>query len=158
MSTEELALRAPTDDSASSTSWPIWAIAGHTAGARVFWLCSVGGLPGAEATPFGDPSAGGWEDELGHPRSAEELVAAWTSTWVIVERALTAWTPAMLDAPVGGQTPRLTRRSMLLRLMTHEAYHAGEIAVIQAIHGRAPIDLWPPGYHTIEAAAARGSG
>lgn len=155
MSAEELSLRAPSDDPASSTSWPIWAIAGHTAAARVYWLCSVIGLPGAKATPFSDPSAGGWEDELDRPRSAEELVTAWTTTWAVVERALSAWTPDVLDASVGEHGPHLTRRSVLLRLMTHEAYHVGEIAVVQAIHGRPPIDLWPPGYHTIEAAAAR---
>ena len=65
----------------------------------------------------------------------------------------------MLDDPVArgqGDTARhLTRRSVLLRLITHEAYHVGEIAVIQGIDGRTPIDLWPPNYHTIEAAQAR---
>src|SRR4029077_10761728 len=95
MSTEELALRAPSDDPTSSTSWPIWAIAGHTAGTRVYWLSDVLGVPGAEATPFHDIHDG-WEDDLRHPRSAEELVTAWTTTWAIIERALATWTPAML--------------------------------------------------------------
>ena len=159
MSSEELALRASSGDPTSSTGWPIWAIAGHTAGTRVFWLCTVMGVPGAEATPFPDSADAGWEDDLGHPRSAEELVMAWTTTWAIVERALDSWTPDMLDDPVArgqGDTARhLTRRSVLLRLITHEAYHVGEIAVIQGIDGRTPIDLWPPNYHTIEAAQAR---
>lgn len=155
MSTEELALRAPSDDSTSSASWPIWAIAGHAVGARVFWLSTVLGLPGADATPFGDASTGGWEDDLDQAHSAEELVTAWTTTWAIVERALGAWTPDMLDEPVGDHAPHFTRRSVLLRLITHEAYHVGEIAVIQAINGRPQIDLWPPGYHTTEAAASR---
>jgi len=158
MSTEELALRAPSDDATSSTSWPIWAIAGHTAGTRVYWLSDVLGVPGAEATPFHDMNEG-WEDDLTHPRSSEELVTAWTTTWAIIERALATWTPAMLDEPMAGSPdgsgPHLTRRSLLLRQMFHEAYHAGEIAVIQAIHGRPQIDLWPPGYHTVEATAAR---
>jgi hypothetical protein len=43
-------------------------------------------------------------------------------------------------------------------MMFHEAFHAGEIAVIQGIHGRPQIDLWPAGYHTVEAAAARKPG
>jgi uncharacterized damage-inducible protein DinB len=34
--------------------WPIWATLGHTAGARVYWLCGVFGEPGAETTPFLD--------------------------------------------------------------------------------------------------------
>lgn len=161
MSSEELALRAPSDDPASSTSWPIWAIAGHTAGVRVYWLCVVMGVSGAEATPFNDVARGGWEDDLDHPRSAEELTLAWTTTWEVVQRALAVWTPAMLDEPVavgqGEAASHFTRRSLLLRLVTHEAYHVGEIVVIQAIHGWPQIDLWPPRYHTLEAAAARES-
>ena len=159
MSTAELGLRVPSADPTSSTGWPIWAIAGHTAGTRVFWLCAVMGVPGAEATPFGALADAGWEDDLDHPRSAEELVTAWTTTWAIVERALDSWTPDMLDESVargqGDAAKHLTRRSVLLRLITHEGYHAGEIALIQSIHGRQPIDLWPPNYHTVEAAQAR---
>ena len=159
MSDDELALRAPASDPDSSTSWPIWAIAGHTAGTRVYWLCTVIGEPGAETTPFTDPSGMGWEDDLDHPRSAAELVMAWTTTWAIVEHLLAAWTPAMLDEPVargrGDSVLHFTRRSLLMRMITHEAYHAGEIAMIQGIHGRPQLDLWPPRFHTIEAARER---
>jgi hypothetical protein len=38
-------------------------------------------------------------------------------------------------------------------MLTHEGYHAGEIALIQALHGRPQLDLWPPGAHTIEGGA-----
>ena len=161
MSAEELALRAPSRAGAagepSSTSWPIWAIAGHTAGTRVYWLCEVMGVPGAEATPFQLGTDVGWEDDLDHPRTATELVAGWETTWAVVERALEMWTPADLDVQVatGDGARHLTRRSLVLRMITHEAYHAGEVALIQGIHGRTPIDLWPPGYHTVEATAAR---
>ncbi len=166
MTTEELALRATSGDETSgdetsSVSWPIWAIAGHTAATRVYWLSDVMGVSGAEATPFHDMGDLGWEDDLAHPRSADELVTAWTTTWEIVERALATWTPAMLDEPVAvgrdDAVRHLTRRSIFLRMMTHEGYHAGEIAVIQGIHGLPPIDLWPAGYHSVEAAAARRS-
>lgn len=161
LSAEDLALRAPAADATSSAGWPIWTIAGHTAAVRVYWLGVVLGVPGADETPFPDPDQGGWEDELDHPRTADELALAWETTWRIVERAIDAWTPAMLDEPVaagsGDGAPHFTRRSLLLRLITHEAYHVGEIAVIQAIHGRPQIDLWPPRYHTIEGAAARAS-
>ncbi len=161
MPADELSLRAPSKDPTSSTSWPIWAIAAHTAGVRVFWLCTVLGVPGAEETPFGDPAGNGWEDDLDHPRSANELLTAWTTTWAVVERAMDLWTPDTLDVLVatgsGDAVRHFTRRSLLLRLITHEAYHVGEIALIQGINGRPSIDLWPPGYHTVEAAAARGA-
>ncbi len=154
MSDEELALRAVSDESGSSTHWPIWAIAGHTAGTRVYWLCDVMGAPGAEATPFPNAATEGWEDHLDHPRGAGELVEAWTSTWRIVEWAIATWAIPMLDEVVtrsrDGGVERFTRRSLLLRLITHEAYHVGEIALIQGIHGRREIDLWPRGFHGIE--------
>ena len=159
MSADELSLRASSNDPSSSTSWPIWAIAAHTAGVRVFWLCTIRAGPGANETPFADPSEGGWEDDLDRPRSAAELVTAWTTTWAVVERALDLWTPDALDVSVAtgpdDAARHFTRRSLLLRLVTHEAYHVGEIALIQGIHGRRSIDLWPPNYHTVEAAAAR---
>jgi uncharacterized damage-inducible protein DinB len=159
MSAEELALAATPADSTSSTHWPIWAIAAHTAGTRVYWLCTVIGVPGVETTPFAEMGDEGWEDDLDHPRTADELVAAWTSTWGIIERALDTWIPADLDLtverPSGEKVVHLTRRSLLIRMMVHEAYHAGEIALIQGIHGRPELDLWPPGYHTVEAALAR---
>jgi uncharacterized damage-inducible protein DinB len=158
MTAEELGLRAAHGDASSSTHWPIWAIAGHTAGTRVYWLCDVLGEPGAETTPFTDAANTGWEDDLDHPRSAEELVSAWQTTWAIVERALATWTPPMLDEVVtrdrGDRVDRFTRRSLMLRLITHQGYHVGEIALIQGIHGRPAIDLWPAGWHSVDAKEA----
>jgi uncharacterized damage-inducible protein DinB len=159
MSTDDLALRAPSTGSTSSASWPIWAIAGHTAGMRVYWLSDVMGLPGSELTPFHATGGIGWEDDPAHPRSAQELLMAWTTTWGVVERALETWSPPMLDETIatgrGKTVVHFTRRSLVLRLITHEAYHVGQIAVIQAIHGRPQIDLWPRNYHTVEAAIDR---
>jgi uncharacterized damage-inducible protein DinB len=140
---DDLSLRsAPGHD-----HWPIWAIAAHAAGTRVFWLCQVFGEPGVERTPFNDPNGLGWEDELDVVRSGEELAGAWESTWSVVEGCLERWTPAML-----GETFRRverdrvevhTRGSILLRLITHEAYHSGEIALIEGIHGRPQLNPWP---------------
>ena len=68
MPAEELALKAASDDPMSSTSWPIWAIAGHTAAMRVYWLSRVLGVPGEEATPFRGMDDG-WEDHLDQPHA-----------------------------------------------------------------------------------------
>ena len=151
LSAEDLALRPTGGD-----HWPIWAIVAHTAGARVYWLCSVLGEPGAESTPFTDPTGLGWEDDLSRPRSAAELGDALDSTWAIVAGCLERWTPAMLDEPMPRQGMRglehHTRQSILLRMITHEGYHDGEVALIEGIHGRPQLDLWPPGVHTVEGA------
>jgi uncharacterized damage-inducible protein DinB len=142
LSDDDLALRA------GNEHWPIWAIAGHTAGARVYWLCHVFGEPGAETTPFTDPSGFGWEDDLDTTRSAAELAEAFESSWEVVADCLERWTPAMLgesfERERGGRIQYHTRQSVLLRLITHDAYHAGEIALILGSHGRPALDLWPP--------------
>jgi uncharacterized damage-inducible protein DinB len=128
--------------------YPIWAIVGHTAAARVYWLCHVVGERGAERTPFTDPTGDGWEDHLDHPRSASELVSALDTTWAIIDGVLDRWTPAMLGEEVertyGDQRQIHTRASIIQRLFTHEAYHCGELSQTLGIHGLPQIDLWRP--------------
>jgi uncharacterized damage-inducible protein DinB len=142
-SDEQLKLRA------RPSYWPIWAIAAHTAGARVYWLCGVFKESGAETTPFIDPLSGvGWEDDESRPRGSGELVTALESSWKIVERCLERWTPAMLGdeftREIDGKVQKHTRRSMLMRLITHDAYHVGEISLILGMHGLPEIYLWRP--------------
>lgn len=149
MSEEELALKPPAGD-----HWPIWAIAAHAAGTRAWWLCGFLGEPGLETVTFIEPGTWqGWEDDLTRPRTAAELVSALTTSWAIVEASLRRWTPEMLDEAFptpSGQ--HLTRQSLILRMITHEGYHVGEMALIQGMHGRTQLDLWPPGAHTVEIA------
>jgi len=144
MSDEHLAIRAAPD------RWPIWAIVGHTAGARTYWLCGVLGEPGADTTPFADPLSGvGWEDDLEHPRGAAELVVALDTTWLLIDRVLDGWTPEMLEETFerssGEQRQVHSRASVLQRLLTHEAYHAGELSQTLGIHALPQIDLWTGG-------------
>ncbi len=142
MSADELAVRPSPD------GWPIWATVGHTAAARVYWLCQVVGEPGAETTPFAQPEDGGWEDDLGHPRAAGELVEALDATFSIVERCLDRWTPDMLGEPIrrayAGSVQVHLRGSVLQRLFSHDAYHCGELSQTLGIHGLPQIDLWRP--------------
>jgi uncharacterized damage-inducible protein DinB len=139
MSAEQLAVRPSAD------RWPIWATVGHTAAARVYWLCDVIGEPGAETTPFVDATQG-WEDDLDHPRGADELVEALDSTWCLIEGCLDRWAPAMLADQVhreyGGQPQVHSRSSILQRLFTHDAYHCGELSQTLGIHRLPQIDLW----------------
>ena len=139
---EQLAIRPAPDQ------WPIWAIVGHTAGTRVYWLCHVLGEPGAEATPFSDPNGEGWEDELEHPRAAAELVTALDTTFAIVDQCLDRWTPEMLGEEFErfyrDQRQLHSRTSILQRLLTHDAYHGGEIAQSLGMHGLEPVYIWRP--------------
>ena len=147
LSDEDLALPVPAIRDHGGAAWPIWAVAGHVAAVRVFWLCDVFGEPGAEATPFAGDTPG-WEDDLTHPRSAEELAGALESTWRVIEGCLDRWTPAMLDEEIRrdeeGRPPEVhTRQSILLRMITHEGYHLGEINLALGSNGRVPINPWP---------------
>lgn len=147
------AIRSLTDEQlklrARPNYWPIWAIAAHTAGGRVYWLCGVFKESGAETTPFTDPLSGyGWEDDESTPRGSKELVAALESSWAIVERCLERWTPSMLGEEftreMNGKVQKHTRQSVLMRLITHEAYHNGEISLVLGTHGLTEIDVWRP--------------
>lgn len=126
--------------------WPFWATVGHTAGARVYWLCIVIGEPGMEETPFGDPAGAGWEDDLDTPRRADELVEALGSTFRIVEMCLDRWSPEMLAGSIvreyAGTRREHTRGSILQRLFSHDAYHSGELSQSLGILGLPQIDLW----------------
>jgi hypothetical protein len=140
MTDEVLAIRpAPERD-------PIWATVGHTVGARTYWLCAVAGEPGADATPWPDPTGEGWEDDLSHPRTADELVWAIESTWEVVDGVLGRWTPGMLTETIErrylDKVTLHTRASILQRLLTLEAYHCGELSQTLGILGLPQIDLW----------------
>lgn len=141
MTPEQLAIRPAPD------VWPIWATVGHIAGTRVFWIYGVCREPGADTTPFVDPLSGvGWEDDEDTPRSAAELVGALETTWALIDSCLDRWTPSMLDETVintfgGGNRPH-TRASIVQRMMTHEAYHCGELSQTLGLHGLTQIDPW----------------
>lgn len=136
---EQLAIRP------SPEGWPIWATVGHTAGARVYWLCDIFGEPGAENTPFGGTGGLGWEDDLDHPRTATELVHALESTWNVIEACLQRWTPEVLFEAFPGREDSIqvhNRQGVLVRLLSHDSYHCGELSQTLGIHDLPQIDLW----------------
>ena len=129
--------------------WPVWATLGHTAGVRVYWLCGVFGEPGAEATPFADPLNGlPWEDDLDTPRTADELTEALTTTWQVIAGCLQRWTPAVLfeqfEPLADKRTQVHTRQAVLMRIISHDAYHCGELSQTLGINAMPQIDLWRP--------------
>jgi uncharacterized damage-inducible protein DinB len=143
LTNEQLAIRP------ASNALPIWAAMGHTAAMRVYWLCEIVGEPGAESTPFwSGTETVDWADDLDRPRSADELAAAFDATFDVVEGCLDRWTIDMLPDEIerhyGGTVQVHTRGSILQRMMTHEAWHAGELSQTLGIHGIAQPDLWRP--------------
>jgi len=138
----ELALKS------SPEGWPIWAIASHVAGARVYWLCIVCQEPGFETTPFAVPANDGWEDHLDTPRSAAEVMEALQSSWRIVESCLELWTPAMLEETFSrqrnGAAEHHSRHSVLTRLVMHDSFHSGEISLLLGTKGLESTDPWAP--------------
>ena len=146
----QLAITPGSSEQVAGHVWPIWGTVGHTAGTRVYWLCGVAGEPGAESTPFPDPTSElGWEDDLDHPRGAAELVVALETTFAIIEGVLDRWTPDMLAEPVvreyaGRRTSHL-RGEIVQRMFSHEAYHCGELSQTLGLNGLPQIDLWGDG-------------
>lgn len=138
---EELALRG-------IDNWPIWGLVSHLAGGRVYWLCGIFREPGAETTAFPDPFGECWEDDPNHPRNSEELLFAVESSWRIVELCLERWTPEMLgetfEREIGDVVQLHTRQSVLTRLLTHDAFHAGEVSLVLGMNGLPSLDPWEP--------------
>ena len=143
MNDEQLAIRPAPD------LLPIWAAVGHTAAMRVYWLCEIVGEPGADMTPFWDGSTTiDWADDLDLPRSADALADSLDSTFDIIDGCLDRWTVEMLTDEIerdyAGTVQVHTRGSILQRLLTHEAYHCGELSQTLGIAGLPQIDLWRP--------------
>ena len=139
---DELALRA------SPEHLPIWGLVAHTAGARIYWLCGVCGEENSAPPSIRDMASGyGWEDEPDHPRTAAELVTALDASWAIVARTLDRWTPAMMADVIerrsmSGAVEHHTRISIVNRMFSHDAYHAGEISQLLGVARLPGIDLW----------------
>ena len=106
------------------------------------------GEPGADSTPWPNPLTDpGWEDDETRPRSADEVAAALDASWAIIARCLERWSIEDLEKSAvrirsDGQRQLHTRASVLNRLFTHDAFHAGEISQLLGLHGLPAIDLW----------------
>lgn len=127
--------------------WPLWAVVGHLACQRVFWLCDFAGEPGADATPFTNAkwSCPGDED-LDNVLDASQLVAALDSTFAIVDRVLNSWTLASLDEVIDHADWvgdwRHTRGFVIDRVHAHDLWHAAEASEMLTAAGLPAIDPW----------------
>lgn len=141
LSDEELRL------SAGPGRWPVWAVIGHAACQRVFWLCDFAGEPGADSTPFTNAA---WncpgDDDLVNALDAPTLAAALTSTFAIVEKVLSRWTLSdlgeVLSRPEWGDDRRHSRGAVIQRVHAHDHWHAAEVNEALTMHGRQGFDPW----------------
>jgi hypothetical protein len=140
--TDEQVLLRPSPD-----GWPIWAIVGHAACQRVFWLCDFAGEPGAETTPFKNAGYNcPGDDDLENVLSGSELAEALDSTFRIVERCLDGWTIEALDEvlrrPEWDESWVHSRGSVIQRVYTHDVYHIAEVNQALGAAGLPLVDLW----------------
>jgi hypothetical protein len=69
----------------------------------------------------------------------EEILNAWNQAVERVDAGLAGLTPDVLDRPAPGSptgNPKETVRSLLTTVMFHQAYHAGQTAVLRRIAGK----------------------
>ena len=127
--------------------WPLWAVVGHLACQRVFWLCDFAGEAGVETTPF--PNAK-WscpgDEDLDNVLSAGQLVDALDSTFAIVDRVLDTWEfdslADVIDHSDWDAEWVHARGFVLDRVHAHDLWHAAEANEILTALGRTPIDPW----------------
>ena len=139
---EQLAQR-PTPD-----HWPLWAIVGHLACQRVFWLCDFAGEPRSAETPF--PNAA-WscpgDEDLVNVLDGPALAAALDATFAIVEGALARWTMADLAEVIRrdwGDEPWIkSRGEVIARVLAHDTSHAAEASLALGLLGLPALDIWP---------------
>jgi len=143
---------APLDDvqlaqSIAPDRWPLWAVVGHLACQRVFWLCDFAGEPGAATTPFTNAA---WscpgDEDLVNVLDASQLATALSTTFAIVERVLGTWPldslAEVIVRPDFGEEWRHPRGFVLERVHAHDLWHAAEASEILAAMGLPPIDPW----------------
>lgn len=143
---------APLDDNHLARNlgpgrWPLWAVIGHLACQRVFWLCDFAGESGAATTPFTNAA---WscpgDDDLVNVMNADQLVVSLSTTFAIVERALDTWDVDSLDEVIDRSDLedewRHSRGFVLDRVYAHDLWHAAEASEILTALGLPPIDPW----------------
>ena len=77
--------------------------------------------------------------DRGEALTFEEILSAWNQAVERVDAGLAGLTPDVLDRPAPASptgNPNETVRSLLTTVMFHQAYHAGQTAVLRRIAGK----------------------
>lgn len=123
----------------ASHMWHVSGLAAHIVGTRAFWF--------HEIMREGPPEIAGWlglDDIEESARTVERLVQGLNETWDMIAAVLARCSPAELNDTFERVYPThtrlFTRQSIIMRVLTHDAHHGGEISQILGMHGIAGID------------------
>ena len=143
---EQLGLRT------APQKWAVWQVAGHVAGARLFWLHDVLGegdhairdmfRVASTTVPDLPLEDAAWEDDEDHPRGSAEIVEGLTRSWGMIVDCLRRWTPSDLAGEFRRRSGGMvTRQWVIWHLIEHDLHHGGEISLILGSHGLPGLDL-----------------
>ena len=124
---------------AAPRMWHVSVLAAHIVGTRAFWF--------HEIMREGPPEIARWlglDDGEESARTAANLVQGLNETWAMIAAVLDRCGPADLDAKFERVYPThtrsFTRQALIMRVLTHDAHHGGEISQVLGMHGIAAID------------------
>jgi uncharacterized damage-inducible protein DinB len=131
LSAEQLALRA------APALRPIWELAAHIIGTRVWWFHDFMGEDGDELEPLST-----WDDPGEPQRSAAELELGLERSWELIAERLNDWTAKDLEqAFAHPRRGTVTRQWVLWHVLEHDLSHGGELFLTLGIHGLPAPDL-----------------
>jgi uncharacterized damage-inducible protein DinB len=117
--------------------WTIGMVAQHMLADRVWWFQGWMGEGSPALAPIAHWNPGDEEEQPAH--DAAELVAAFESTWQMIEDALARWVPTDLGYVVPqpaflseGERKvfvNLTRQWIIWHVLEHEIHHGGELSL-----------------------------
>jgi uncharacterized damage-inducible protein DinB len=119
--------------------WHVSGQAAHIVGVRAFWIHQI--------MHEGPPEIAGWlgfDDGPESDRTAERIVLGLNATWDMIAAMLARCTEADLDDTFERVYPErvktYTRQALIMRVLTHDAQHAGEISQVLGMHGVTGLD------------------
>jgi uncharacterized damage-inducible protein DinB len=127
LTAEQLALRS------SPQNWSIGILVTHIVSTRVWWFHTRMGEGSADLAPLEL-----WDENEETSRPAAELVAGLERTWLMIQDALTRWTPADLGQvfpPYGEGSFARSRQYIIWHVLEHDIHHGGELSSILGAHG-----------------------
>lgn len=120
--------------------WHVSGLAAHIVGTRAFWIHAI--------MREGPPEIAGWlglDDRDESERTVERIVQGLNETWAMIAAMLARCAESDLDDTferryVDGRVKTFTRQALIMRVLTHDAHHGGEISQILGMHGVPALD------------------